>query len=70
MGFGGTFIPAISLLEAVISSLWERREEPEEPKTMRAFSSVCCFVVSSGAAGAGVGGGVLEVWGEGLEVGF
>ena len=56
VGLGGTFIPAISLLARAISSLWERREEPEEPKTIRAFASVCSRIASRDSGVAGVVG--------------
>ena len=58
-GFGGTFIPAISLAKE--ESLGSRREEPEEPKTMRAFASVSSLVLEREVAGGGVG--VVEVCG-------
>lgn len=53
MGFGGTFMPNISLAKE--ESLGSRREEPEEPKTIRAFARVSSLVLEREVAGGGVG---------------
>jgi hypothetical protein len=61
LGFGGTMTPAISLLRE--ESLGSRREEPEDPKTMRAFARVSAFVAEREEAGEGVGGEVAGIGG-------
>jgi hypothetical protein len=46
-------MPAMVLLKE--ESLGSRREEPEEPKTMRAFARVSFLVLEREVAGGGVG---------------
>lgn len=69
LGFGGTFIPAISLLARAMSDLRSRREEPEEPKTMRAFARVSSLMASRDSADAGVVGVVGCGWSLDVVVG-